>query len=74
MNVEGSLSGIQIKTKGRKYAKAPEVVIEQGGGAKAVAQIDDRGRLTSINLIEPGSGYNVDEAPLVLLKGKRKKS
>ena len=69
VNSEGSLSEIQIKTNGRKYAKAPEVVIEQGGGAKAVAHIDDQGRLTSIDLIESGSGYNFDEVPIVLLKG-----
>lgn len=74
VDAKGSLSEIQIKTKGRKYAKAPKVLIEQDGGAKAVAQIDGQGRLTSIDLIESGSGYEVDKVPSIVLKGGNEKN
>ena len=69
VDAEGSLSEISIKNEGRKYAKAPEVMIQGGGGGEARAEIDDQGRLSSITLIEKGSGYDAKKAPLIILKG-----
>ena len=62
-------SEIKIKNEGRKYAKAPELIINGDGGGKAQAQIDEQGRVISITLIEPGSGYDAKKAPSIILRG-----
>ena len=65
----GFISEIKVKNQGRKYARAPEVIVLGEGGAKAQARIDEQGRVDSIDLIESGSGYDAKKVPIVTLKG-----
>lgn len=74
VGTSGSLSEITIKNEGRKYAKAPEVIIQGEGGGKARAEIDGQGRVSSITLTEAGSGYDSKKAPTIMLKGGNKKN
>lgn len=60
-DVDGSILSIEITKRGRGYKNPPKICIIDktrfGGGAIAESEIDDRGRLSRIFLLEPGSGY-----------------
>jgi subtilisin family serine protease len=55
----GRLEGIDVFDGGMGYAAAPEVKLVGGGGSNAVAKasIDASGKVISIVVREPGSGY-----------------
>lgn len=63
----GSLSGFVVTSPGDKYAAAPIVVLDGGGGtgASATATIDGNGQVTGINIVTGGTGYST--APTVRL-------
>ena len=63
----GSISGYTVTSPGDKYAVAPKVVIEGGGGtgASATASIDGNGQVTGISIVSGGTNYNT--APTVRL-------
>lgn len=61
------VSSFTVTNAGDKYAQIPVVVIEGGGGtgATATAAVDGNGQVTSVNLINGGTGYT--SAPKVRL-------
>jgi len=69
VGAEGSLAGITVKSGGRKYAQAPEVLILGEGRGTARAEIDEQGIVSAIVLTNAGSGYDLEKAPKVVLKG-----
>ena len=56
-------------SSGTVFSAAPEIIIDSpysgSDGAEANATIDSDGKITSINIISGGSGYNVAVAPVV---------
>ncbi|HEX8913476.1 MAG TPA: DUF4347 domain-containing protein, partial [Humisphaera sp.] len=61
------LKSIPIAGGGLGYATAPEVVITDpnGHGARAVAGIDDKGRVTAVYMLDEGEGYTNPVVALV---------
>ncbi|MBK5238714.1 MAG: hypothetical protein JJE28_06345, partial [Actinomycetales bacterium] len=52
------VGGFSVTAAGSGYTKAPDVKIEgDGTGASAIAVLDDKGGLSQIVLLKPGTGY-----------------
>ena len=68
-NVGYEVTEIIIGEAGQFYSSPPAVVIEGGGGsgAKATAYLGSKGKISSIKIDNPGSGYIT--APTVTLNG-----
>jgi SSS family solute:Na+ symporter len=73
---QGQLSGIQLARGGSNYASPPTVKIVSpekdkvpiGVGAEAAVVMED-GKIQSITLTTPGTGYDPDARPLVKFSG-----
>jgi predicted secreted hydrolase len=62
------VGGFSVTASGSGYTKAPDVKIEgDGSGASAVAVLDDKGGVSQIVLLEPGTGFTT--TPTVSLSG-----
>lgn len=62
------VGGFSVTAAGSGYTKAPDVKIEgDGSGASAIAVLDDKGGLSQIVLLKPGTGYTT--TPTVTLSG-----
>ncbi|OJJ19243.1 hypothetical protein BKI52_20745 [marine bacterium AO1-C] len=64
----GSLTGLTVTGVGDKYATAPKVVFEGGGGygASATATIDGNGQINSLTIDPGGNGTGYTTAPNVV--------
>ncbi|MFM7137940.1 MAG: hypothetical protein ACKO1M_12865, partial [Planctomycetota bacterium] len=61
------IESIAVQSAGEGYELPPQVMIidPTGSGAQAVAVLDERGRVTSIQIIEGGEGYTDPRVTLV---------
>lgn len=68
-NYTYSIVDITVGMSGSGYVLPPQIIITGGGGsgANAVAQINEAGQLTNIQIIDPGSGYT--SAPTITING-----
>ena len=67
----GSISSIVINDGGFGYSSAPEISIQSPTGIGTIAIVSasiSSGIVTSVNIINPGSGYTTDSQPLVLVE------
>ena len=57
--VDGKIHKVTVVEAGNGYTKAPTVTISGGSGegAKAIATIDEKGKLAAVTVTEGGSGY-----------------
>jgi hypothetical protein len=70
--VRGSITSLEIVTKGEDYKAAPSVSFARGTGAEATATIDNKGRVATLTLTAGGKNYHPN--PVVTLEGGEPKT
>ena len=59
--VDGKIVGVIINTAGQGYVNAPYISVKGNGvGAKLRTIVDSQGRITGVDIINPGKGYTTD--------------
>jgi hypothetical protein len=66
--INGSITNVKIVSKGNGYRKDSDITIETKSGkyAELIPIIDSEGKLSSVNIINGGVGYEVSDTSLVL--------
>ena len=54
-----TVTGLSLLNAGRNYATPPTLIFEGGGGqgAQGAAEIDFLGKVTNVNIVNPGEFY-----------------
>ena len=65
----GKITGAFVKIAGKGYVTPPELIVEgEGRYAKLLSNLDDEGRLSSVNIIDGGKDYKDQPATTVRVK------
>lgn len=64
-----TVTGLTLLNEGTQYATPPSLIFEGGGGqgARGAAEISTTGKITRIDVVDPGEFYQ--EAPYILISG-----
>ncbi|MEC9097316.1 MAG: matrixin family metalloprotease, partial [Planctomycetota bacterium] len=57
----------------KKYEEAPRVIVGGGSGAFAVEKLNSAGKVSSVKVMHPGSGFDVSKKPTLTFVGGKEK-